>query len=304
VIFRDNLALYAAYASDFQTAEREARAIDTPDPYSVLALAFGQLGQGQFDQASESYRKLSMMGALGSSLAASGLADLAALQGRFREAARILEEGAKADIAANSVDRAAAKFGALANVHLAHGQPRAAIDAADKALQNSQSVTVRFLAGRALVEAGNVDKSHSLIESLANELQAEPQAYAKILQGQLALKSGEARKAVTSLSEANGLLDTWIGHFELGRAYLELKAYPQADAEFDRCLTRRGEALSLFLDEEPTSTYLAPVHYYLGRAREGLRSTRFAESYREYLNLRGGSSEDPIVKDVRGRAGR
>ena len=30
----------------------------------------------------------------------------------------------------------------------------------------------------------------------------------------------------------------------------------EADSEFDRCLTRRGEALSLFLDEEPTFAFL------------------------------------------------
>ena len=32
-----------------------------------------------------------------------------------------------------------------------------------------------------------------------------------------------------------------------------MKAFLQADSEFDRCLQRRGEALSLFVDEEPTS---------------------------------------------------
>ena len=56
-----------------------------------------------------------------------------------------------------------------------------------------------------------------------------------------------------TLKEANEMLDTWIGHFDLGRAYLAAGAFPQADSEFDRCLKRSGEALSLFLDEEPTS---------------------------------------------------
>ena len=48
--------------------------------------------------------------------------------------------------------------------------------------------------------------------------------------------------------------------------------FPQADAEFDRCLKRRGEALALFLDEEPTYSYLPPVYYYQGRVREGLKN--------------------------------
>ena len=43
-----------------------------------------------------------------------------------------------------------------------------------------------------------------------------------------------------------------MGHFDLGRSYLEAGGHLQAEREFDRCLTRRGEAVSLFLDEEPT----------------------------------------------------
>jgi hypothetical protein len=52
---------------------------------------------------------------------------------------------------------------------------------------------------------------------------------------------------VRALTEANTILSTWFGHYDLGRAYLALNAFPQADSEFDRCLKRRGEAMSLFL---------------------------------------------------------
>jgi hypothetical protein len=69
------------------------------------------------------------------------------------------------------------------------------------------------------------------------------------------LKNKDARQAVKIFSDANGLLDTWIGHFDLGRAYLEISQFAQADSEFDRCLKRRGEALALFIDEEPTFGY-------------------------------------------------
>ena len=105
------------------------------------------------------------------------------------------------------------------------------------------------------------------------------------------------------LTEANALLDTWIGHFDLGRAYLEAGAFTQADSEFDRCIKRRGEALSLFLDEEPTYGYFPPVYYYQGRVREALKSAGFAESYRAYLDIRGKSTEDPLLAEVRQRAG-
>jgi len=98
-------------------------------------------------------------------------------------------------------------------------------------------------------------------------------------------------------------LDTWIGRFELGRAYLEAGAFTEADSEFDRCIKRRGETLALFLDESPTYGYFPSVHYYLGRAREGNKSSGFAESYRTYLSIRGKAGEDPLLSEVHKRAG-
>ena len=182
------------------------------------------------------------------------------------------------------------------------GQKVPAIAAADKALEHSKALPVRFLAARILVEAGAVPRGASLARELASQLAAEPQAYGKILEGEVALKKGNPREAVKILEDANGVLDTWLGHFDLGRAYLELGAFLQAESEFDRCIKRRGEALSL-LDEDPTYGYLPPAYYYLGRAREGLKTAGFAESYREYLKIRGQSTEDPLLQDVRRRAG-
>ena len=142
-----------------------------------------------------------------------------------------------------------------------------------------------------------------MIAALSAETQPEPRAYAKILEGDALLKTGDASRAIALLGEANSLLDNWIGHFDMGRAYLAAGLFAQADSEFDRCLTRRGEALALFIDEEPTYCYLPPFYYSQGRAREGLKTERFADSYREYINIRGNSKEDPLLAEVRRRAG-
>jgi hypothetical protein len=240
---------------------------------------------------------------LGASYAASGLGDLAIYEGRFSEAARIFAAGAVKDVASQDADRAANKFAALAYAELLRQKNGAAIAAADQALAHSQALKIRFLAGRIFIEAGADDKGRALAAALALELQAEPQSYAKILGGLAALKRGDARQAVNELTAANALLDTWIGHFDLGRAYLEAQAFAQADSEFDRCEKRRGEALALFLDEEPTFGYFPPLYYYRGRVREGLNSAGFTESYRTYLQIRGTSTEDPLLTDVRRRAG-
>jgi len=303
-ILRNNLAVYSAYSGNFEAAEQEARAIERPAVRTLMALAFGQLGQDRVPQAIETYQKLSTLGTQGASRAISGLGDTAIYEGRFAEAAKTLAQGAAADVAAKEPNRAAAKFAALAYANLLRGRNAEAIAAAKSALESSQTVKIRFLAARTLAEAGDVSTAQTVAASLASELQAEPKAHGKIIEGLIALKGGDARQAINRLTEANGLLDTWIGHFDLGRAYFEAGQFIQADSEFDRGLKRRGEAMSLFLDEDPTYGYFPAVYYYQGRVREALNSAAFADTYRAYLDIRGLAGEDPLLPDVRKRASR
>jgi tetratricopeptide (TPR) repeat protein len=302
-LYKENLAQYLAYSGDFKAAEQQARAMQEPGLFGVLPVAFSQMGQGQLPQAAATFESLAKIDEQGASYTASGLGDLALYEGRFLDAARIFTQGAGADLGAKDTDRAANKFAALAYTQVLRRQNVAAVLAAEKALANSQAVKIRFLAARVFVEAGATARAGALSAALGSELQAEPQAYALIIDGLTALKNGNPRRAIKDLTEANGLLDTWIGHFDLGRAYLEAGAFPQADSELDRCIKRRGEALSLFLDEEPTFGYFPPVYYYQGRVREGLNSSKASESYRAYLDIRGTSTEDPLVADARKRAG-
>lgn len=303
-LYRENLALYTAYSGDFEGAEREARVLTEPSVFGLLALAFAQVGQGQLAQAADTYRQIGTIDDQGASYMAAGLGDIAVYEGRFSDAARLLESSAAADMKATEPDRAATKLAALGYAHLLRQQKTPAIAATESALKNSTVPKIRFLAARTFVETGEISKARALAESLRSELQPEPQAYAKVIEGLVAMKSGKAREAIKPLTEANTLLDTWIGHFELGRAYFEAGAFTPADSEFDRCIARRGEALSLFLDEDPTYGYLPSAYYYQGRVREELKTAGFAESYRTYLSIRGKSTEDPLLPDVRKRAAR
>ena len=142
-----------------------------------------------------------------------------------------------------------------------------------------------------------------MIAGLASELQAEPQSYSKLIEGEIALKNNDPRGAIKLFTEGNKLLDTWISRFDLGRAYLEAEAFIQADSEFDSCIKRRGEAMSLFVDDWPTYGYLPAAYYYQGRVREAMKTAGFADSYRMYLSMRGKSSEDPLVPELRRRTG-
>jgi tetratricopeptide (TPR) repeat protein len=253
-------------------------------------------------EATETYQKLPAMSGRAKSWAASGLGDLALYEGRFAEAARLFEQGAEAD--AKNPDKAARKLTSVAYAHLLGRRTTLAVAAADRALKTSQVPDVRFLAGRILAEAGELSRARELAASFATELAAEPQAYGKIIEGVIALNDGDPRLAVRLLQEANGILDTWLGHFDLGRAYIRAGGgLVQADSEFESLIKRSGEAMALLMDEEPTYGYFPPVYYYQGLVREGMKNAGSADSFRTYLGIRSQSKEDPFLPEIRKRPG-
>jgi serine/threonine protein kinase/Flp pilus assembly protein TadD len=294
------LSFYSSYDGDFATGEREAQTALklSPSSQAYLALAEAQQGLGQTAQAAETYHTMEKIDALGATLAASGLADVASYEGRYADAVQTLEQGVAADMAAKNTDSAAEKLASIAQLQLLRRQKIPSVTAATKAVSVSQSVPVRVLAARALLEAGEITRAQKLADGLASEIQPETQAYAKIIRGDLALQRGDKNEAINMFTAANQLVDTWIGRFELGRAYLEAGMFVEADSEFDRCIKRRGEALEIFQDSTPTFAYFPPIYYYQGRVREGLKSPGFTESYRTYLGIRGKAKEDLLVADI------
>ena len=302
-LYRENLALYTAYSGDFAAAEEQVKAMKAPGLFALIARGFAELGQGRLSDAARTYQEFPAVDAEeGPSFAASGLADIAIHQGRYADAVKTLTPAAAADEKAKSPDKAANKYVAIAYAQLQRSQKAAAIAAAEKALAISQTARVRFLAARMLLEAGATARAEKIAIGLGAEILAEPQAYALILEGLRALSVGNHKLAIKHISDANTQFDTWLGHFDLGRAYLAAGVYPQADSEFDRCLKRKGEALSIFLDEEPTFGYFPAVLYYQGQVRQGMKSTSFADSYKAYLEIRGASKEDALAGEARKRA--
>jgi serine/threonine protein kinase/tetratricopeptide (TPR) repeat protein len=304
VFERMNSSLYSCYTNDFQSCERGGRAVLQMNPsyeHAFLVVAYAQLGQGQVSQAAGEYQQLEKVSPRGASLAAAGLGNIALYQGRFKEGIQILEKGTAVDLEAKNPVAAADKVLLIAYANLWRGDQHAAAAAARRAITLRQSAKVRFLAARVLVEADEIAEARQLANGLASEIYAEPQAYAKLISGEVALHDHNSKEAIQFFTEAKNLLDTWIGRFDLGRAYLEAGAYGEADSEFDRCIARRGEALEFFLDDLPTYSFLPPVYYYQGRILEGLGSKGFADSYRTYLSIRGQSTQDPLVADIQRR---
>jgi len=301
-VYHSNLAMDLTYSGDFAEAAKEA-AETVKLGYvngGYLIEAFISLAQGQPAQAAEAYHNLEKTKP---SDAATGLADLAVYEGRYSEAVKILEKGIEDDLGGQKPDKdaAATKYWMLAHVQVLRKEKAPALAAAKLALENSKEFQTRLVAGQVYAALGEEAKARELATGLANELPTAPQAYAKLIEGEIALKSGDGRQAVKIFTEANRLLDTWMGRFDLGLAYLAIESYPDADSEFDRCIKRRGEAVSMFLDLS-TYGYFPPVYYYQGRAREGMKTAGYTDSYKKYLSIRGQAGEDPLLAEVKRRA--
>jgi tetratricopeptide (TPR) repeat protein len=298
VIRRNNVALFMMYAGDFDGAEREARAALTlkPDfPKAFVALAMAQLGRRQIAEAEATWKQLDAIPA-GRSFAVSGLADLALYRGRIAEAIAILTRD-------GAVPADARHLATLAEAQLAQGNESAAVTSALAAAQKAGSdPAVLFLAGRILAQARR-PQAVGIADTLARSIDTDPRMYAALLTGEIALRNGDARAALEHFTAAQKLADTWPGRFALGRALLAAGRFPEAESEFDKCLTaKHGEATAVFLDEIPTYRILAPVHYYMGLVRAGLENDRGAlDSFRTFVDLKKDGDEQGLVADARRR---
>jgi tetratricopeptide (TPR) repeat protein len=299
-----NLALVALYAGDFKGAESQAAVVLQAHPAyetAYVGLGLAQLALNKPEEAASSYQRLSGISAWGTSLAAAGLADLALYQGRLADAAAILARSAKTDLKAGDGSAQARKLTALGQAELLRGRSADALRAARQAVAANQQDPVLFEAARTHLGAGDEAGAMELAARLAQRLAPEPRAYAKLIEGEIALARAEPPRAVSLFTEAQTILDTWLGRVDLGLAYLESHAYTEAHAEFEAALGRRGEAVAVFLDDLPTYHYLPPVYYYLGRAQEGLGSPAAADSYRTFLALKEKGGGDPLIADARQR---
>jgi tetratricopeptide (TPR) repeat protein/predicted Ser/Thr protein kinase len=304
VLQRINFAMYALYAGDFDTAAQEAQAILNENPKFNQALrtaALAELGRGHDEEARQSYLKLQGGTADDASIAATGLADLALYEGRLSDAVSILDKAIAADRAAKDEESASDLTATLASAQITLGKTQEAVSSAGKASANSKDPGVLYRAAQAYLVAGQEMKALQLVAPLSQRLETEPQIYAKLIAGEAQLKKGNARDALNIFQDAQKLADSWLGHFDLGRAYLEAGAFTEASSEFDVCLKRRGEATSVFLDDVPSYHLLPAVYYYQGRAREGLRSPGAEESYKAFLSLKEKGAGDPLVADAQRR---
>ena len=303
LLYRHNQSLYEMYGGQFDAAIAEAGGILQRNPTFAsvyVPVALSNLALGKVDDAEATYHKMEALSAHGKSLAALGLADLALYQGRVRDAIAVLQRGIDADLKAGLKAAAAAKLAALAGAARSQAQ---SVEAATRALDTDRSPAVSFAAARALIAAGQDGRAEAVARELAASLEPEPQAYAKLLGGEAQLARHNPREAIQLFQDAGKLVDMWLAHLDLARAYMEAEAFPEASSEIDICVRRRGEATAVFFDDLPSYRYFPPVYYYMGRVQEGLKSGGALQSYQKFLAIKAqADAGDPSVADARQRS--
>lgn len=299
-----NLTWYAIAADRLPEAESAAQEVIKLDPgfaEARVSLAVIRLAQGRTNEAAAEYRRLEGGEPYAASLGAAGLADLAIYEGRLEDGRKILEEASPVDVKNRLNAFATQKRLALAEVLITLGRRANALEAVQKALAGGSDDSVLFSGAMVLTEAGDMDGAGRLAATLNGRSSPEPQAYARLIQGEIDVRRGALPEAIKQFHEAQVQIDTWLGHLALGRAYLAAGEATEAYSEFEICLKRRGEAASVFLDDLPSMGRLPLVYYYLGRSQEALKSPAAKDSYKKYLEIKILSAGDPLVEDARRR---
>jgi serine/threonine protein kinase/tetratricopeptide (TPR) repeat protein len=304
---RLNLALYSLYAGDFAGAKQQSLEVLKLNPKfdrAFLVQALAEMGQSNPSAARAHYDSMRTISPRGASVAALGLADLLLYQGSLTEAEKVLREGLAIDLAAKDRAAVAKKHAALAYVQLRRNNlPRAAAEV-DTALENASDETMQFSAALLYLQAGAAAKARALRAQLEQRLETIPQAYARLIAAEDLARSGKPAEAIKVFNEARQMVDTWIGHYLLGRTYLDAGAFAEADSEFDICWKRRGEGTDLYFDYAPTTRYLPIAQYNRARSLDGLSSPAAQDAFKSFLAMRSGSEADAQVLDARKRVGR
>ncbi len=242
-----------------------------PGLFAMLALAFAQVGQGQVAEATSDLRRTREARPGGHVLHGVGSRQIwRSTKGDSRMPSAFWRRAPPRISRRRCPTRPPASSRRSPRFSSCGSRRRRRSAAAEKALANSQAIKIRFLAARVFLSRRERPPGRRRSPTgLAAELQAEPQAYAV---NHRRSDRFERRRRPSGDQVVDGSQrSSWIPGSATsiwGGPIWNAGAFPQADSEFDRCLKRRGEALALFLDEEPTYGVL-PAGVLLPGAGQG-----------------------------------
>ncbi len=300
---RTNYATYSMYAGDFDTAVAEAEQVLKENPsyeWAGLTIALSRASQGHEAEARAAYGRLREMSRLGYSLASMGEADLDMYYGRHRHALEVLKDGIARDEQDRDPSHLALKLLAAAEAHMASGNRAEAAKAVERAASISSHEAVLVPAAHLLLQLGRDERAEEIGRQLAKMIPAQLRSYARVIAGDVELGRGNVPEAIDELQAAQKLHDSWFVHLRLGEAYEAAGQFPEAMAERELLVKRRGEATDVFFADTPSIRYLSPVYYQLGRAQEAVGGPDAARaSYQAYLTTREHADPpDPLQADA------
>jgi eukaryotic-like serine/threonine-protein kinase len=301
--YRVNYALYAMYAGDFVLAAATAQELIKEDPKfdtAYLPLAMEALASRDVDRARTAYAQAAIGSAAGASLGAIGIADIDMFQGKNADAIAALPASVKRDGDERNTVGAVAKLLALADAYAASNRWPQAHRTLEEARKLSQDDSVLVTTARLSIASGRIDQAKTIAGELAQRTPVQSRAYGKMIEAEVAMAAKQFPAAIDALTAARDFADLWLVRYTSGLVYFNRGDYLEAVSEFAKCQERRGEVTALFLDDLPTFRYYALVPYWLGRARE-MQGLDAKPQYEEFLAIRGGAANDPLVVDVRRR---
>jgi tetratricopeptide (TPR) repeat protein len=292
LVIRSNYALYAMYAGAFENAAAEARQVIGQAPANTyfktyLPLAMAALDSSNAAAVRDAYDRMAKTSRPGRSLSLAGLADAAMYEGKPGDAESVLKTGIEEDRRAHDTDGLRTKQIALAEAGEALGRrpPFPALLDLANAAHGEENIVVPV--ALMLIRAGRDADAKALAAQLGQQLQPQPRAYAKVIEGEIARRQKRTLDAVEAFQAAQKLSDVWLARLGLGITYLEAEHNTEGLAELELCLKRRGEVTAMFLDDVPSYRYLVPLYYWLGRAQESVGQTQSAAAnYKRYVALR------------------
>jgi eukaryotic-like serine/threonine-protein kinase len=302
---RYNYSMYLMYAGNFEAAVTEGSRVLKEAPSFELAflpVALSKAAIGDFDAAFATYAQLEKSSSSGASLARFGRADLEMLRGQYRKAVAILKNAIALDAEAGNAGILARDYVAAAEAYLATGEKARAVEAAREAVASSSHESVLFPGAQVFLQAGAVEDAEKVALKLDNMLQTHTTAYARLIDAEIAVRKGRNAVAIETFRDSIKRRDTWFARFLLGKVYAEAEHYPEAMAELDLCVQRRGEVADVFFYDTPTLRYLPQAYYWLARAQQAMGVADAKKNYDQFLAWRGSSDPpDPLAADVRKR---
>ena len=274
VMFLSNFALYAMYATDFDTAVVEAEKVREQDPAyfkAWLPVAIKALSDGDIAAAKAAYSNMVPTGVRGELTGQIGLADAALFAGDFASAKELFTAGAEmAEAAGSQYFLATTRIGLAQAMHLGGDNREDIATTVRAALDTSGGLSRQVPAALIYLATGDTDAVQGIADELGSSLQPQSRAYGSLLKGLIALQGGDSVMAIDSITAGVEHADLWLLRFYRGVAYIEAGFAAEALDDFTACFERRGEASAVFLDDLPTWRYMAELPYWQGRAQQEL----------------------------------